>query len=352
MDIYGVPFSLIPFRGRTPKEAQPIDRPPNHVFAVEERKAFEMRLPVVEGYVFALRRNVITADIGAMQPLIVDPSEIPTATFVSPQVGYRMTAPSLGDPFAVVEQNRDAYYASTHLQAIEFQIAQQIVQALTAIGSFAVEPAKRAELGLQSRHQLFPQVLRLVHAYVERKVNFHGVHPCELGQENYFRRVVERLLATIRPDNHQGETPLLPILNRYQPLGTTGDVDFKTVRPCFSTRASHINQVASDTQTWEQSAAFRLEQAALHGLVKFYARNDGLGFSIPYEYYGVPHQYEPDFLVRLANDKTLFLPAGAGGVARTREILRPQRWPGLLHSLRILRRAPPVRTGLSGATCQ
>ena len=42
-----------------------------------------------------------------------------------------------------------------------------------------------------------------------------------------------------------------------QPFGTTGDVDFKTVRPCFSTRASHINQVASDTQTWEQSAAFR-----------------------------------------------------------------------------------------------
>jgi len=79
------------------------------------------------------------------------------------------------------------------------------------------------------------------------------------------------------------------------------------VRPCFSTRYSHINQVAADTQTWEQSAAFRLEQAVLHGAVKFYVRNDGLGFSIPYEYYGVPHHYEPDFLVRLANDVTLLV---------------------------------------------
>jgi len=88
---------------------------------------------------------------------------------------------------------------------------------LTATSSFPVEPAQRAKLGLQSRHQLFPQVLRLVHAYVERKINFRGVHPCELGQETYFRRVVERLLAAIRPDDRQGETPLLPILNRYQP---------------------------------------------------------------------------------------------------------------------------------------
>ena len=181
VDIYGVPFSLIPFRGRKPTEPQEGDRPPNHVFAMEERKEYEMRFPVVEGYAFALRRNVITADVDAMQPLIIDPSEIPTATFVSPQVGYRVTAPSLGDPFAIVEQNRDAYYASTHLQAIEFQIAQQIVQVLTAAGSFPVEPAQRAKLGLQSRHQLFPQVLRLVHAYVERKVNFRGVHPCESG---------------------------------------------------------------------------------------------------------------------------------------------------------------------------
>lgn len=308
VDIYGVPFSLIPFRGRKPKDTEPIDRPPNHVFAMEERKAFEMRFPVVEGYAFALRRNLITADIDAMQPLVIDPGEVPTATFVSPQVGYRVGIATLNDPFQIEEQTREAYYASTHLQAIEFQIAQQIVQALTATSdTFEAEATKRASLKLQSRHQLFPQVLRLVHAYVSQKVNFRGANPCELGQETYFRRVVERLLTAIRPSDEQGEAPLLPILNRYAPVGTTADVDFKTVRPCFATKHSHINQVAADTATWEQSAAFRLEQAVLHGIVKFYARNDGLGFSIPYEFMGVPHHYEPDFLIRLANDVMLVL---------------------------------------------
>ncbi len=105
----------------------------------------------------------------------------------------------------------------------------------------------------------------------------------------------------------QGEPPLMPILNRYKSTGTTAEVDFKTTRPCTGTQRSHINLVAADTATWEQSAAFRLEQAALAGTVKYYARNDGLGFVIPYDYMGVSHHYEPDFLVKLANDVTLVL---------------------------------------------
>ena len=44
--------------------------------------------------------------------------------------------------------------------------------------------------------------------------------------------------------------------------------------------------------------------------VKFYARNDQLGFAIPYDYMGVGQHYEPDFLVRLGNDVTLLLEIG------------------------------------------
>jgi type III restriction enzyme len=108
----------------------------------------------------------------------------------------------------------------------------------------------------------------------------------------------------IEPDEEQGEPPLLPVLYRYQPIASTEKVGFMTKRPCFATQRSHINQVVADTQTWESSAAFRLEQSKL---VKFYARNDHLGFMIPYEYQGLDHKYEPDYLVRLGNDVTLVL---------------------------------------------
>lgn len=160
---------------------------------------------------------------------------------------------------------------------------------------------------LQSRHQLFPQVLRLVLDYVERKVDRRGCHPCELGQETYVNRMVERRVAAIEPDDAQGEAPLMPILNRYKPMGTTAEVDFLTVRPCHGTQRSHLNQVVLDTQSWESSAAFRLEQACLLGIVDFYARNDHLGFVIPYEYMGISHGYEPDFLVKLADGRVLIL---------------------------------------------
>jgi type III restriction enzyme len=36
-------------------------------------------------------------------------------------------------------------------------------------------------------------------------------------------------------------------------------------------------------------------------------RNDNLGFTIPYEFLGVSHHYEPDFLVRYPGGKTLIL---------------------------------------------
>ena len=99
----------------------------------------------------------------------------------------------------------------------------------------------------------------------------------------------------------------MPILNRYQATGTTADVDFKTTKPCHAAQRSHINQVPADTRTWEQSATFRLERAADAGVVRSYARNEGLGFFIPYNYLEVPHNYEPDYLVTLTTDLTLIL---------------------------------------------
>src|SRR5262245_37114336 len=116
--------------------------------------------------------------------------------------------------------------------------------------------------------------------------------------------MLERLADGIQPDESQGALPLLPVLNRYKPTGATAAGDFRTKRPRRGTQKSHIDQVVLDTDTWEASAAFRLEQSPA---VKFYARNDHLGLVIPYEYQGVDHGYEPDFLVRLANGLTLLL---------------------------------------------
>jgi type III restriction enzyme len=306
VDVYGIPFSVIPFKGRSSKKTTPEDRPKNHVRALEERKAMEMRFPVVEGYSFALRRNSVRCDIDAMETLIIEGNREPTATFLLPTVGYQVGRPSQSSPFEFVEQDREQYYTQTHLQTIEFQIAREVVRRVTGDGTGSSDARKRV-LRLQSRHQLFPQVYRFVHDYVDRKVDFRGANPCELGLGKYVERTVERLCDAIEPDTAEGEVPVLPVLNRYKPIGTSGEVDFKTTRPCHATQRSHINQVVLDAARWEATSAFRLEEAAKEGVVTVYARNDHMGLTVPYEYQGVDHAYEPDFLVRLASGVTLVL---------------------------------------------
>ena len=298
VDVYGIPFSVIPFKGRPAKQPQPSDKPKNHVRAVPERLPMEMRFPVVEGYAFSLKKNLIRCDTDAMERLIIQPNQEPTATYVSATVGYQVGPPSTAASFAFIEQNRQQYYESTHLQTIVFQVARLIVDDLAAYDRSGSDKRRRV-LRLQSRHQLFPQVFLHVEEYVRKKVDFQGQHPSELGLQEYVKRLVERIRDGIVPDDTEGEPPLLPILNRYKPIGTTANVDFQTTRPCFTTQGSHINQVVADTKTWETSAAFRIEQTVQQGTVQFYARNDNLGLVIPYEYIGVDHSYEPDFLIRL-----------------------------------------------------
>ncbi len=305
VDVYGIPFSVIPFKGRATNKPAPEDKPKNHVKSLPQRGEMEIRFPVVEGYAFALRQNEITAEIEAMDPLVLEPdTTTPTAVYVKPASGYQAGTPGTGGPGAFEEQDRDAYYQSTHIQAIKFEMARQIVWRLVGDSRTQPNPNSNPELRFQSRHRLFPQVFALVDAYIQQKVDLRGCNPCELGQEIYSQRIVERLQTAIQPNQSRGELPLLPILNRHKPIGTSAEVNFTTIRPCMETNKSQVDQVVLDSQYWEGSAVTTLENSPL---VDYYVRNDHLGLMIPYEYLERNHNYEPDFLVRLTDGSTLIL---------------------------------------------
>ena len=295
VDVFGVPFSLIPFKGRQPgSPTPPEDRPKHEVVALPERKALEIRFPVVEGYVASLRKHRIACDLDNVERTSLDPWGTPTAVFVRPQVGYQIGHPGAFGGFGFDEVDRQEYYDSVHPQTIEFAIAGEIASDLAeAVGN-------GRELS-ESRQTLFPQVLRIVQDYIRERVDLNGLHPCDVGLKTYAMRIVGLLTAAITPDESRGEPPLLPRLNRYRRIGSTGSVHFKTVKPVQATVASHLNYVACDTGSWEQAAMFQLERLAKEGLVRSYARNDRLEFNIPYELYGNPRVYEPDFIVQLTN---------------------------------------------------
>ncbi|HEY3899670.1 MAG TPA: DEAD/DEAH box helicase family protein [Chthoniobacter sp.] len=301
-DVYGIPFSVIPFKGRASEQPELDDRPVTQVKALPERAAMEIRFPNVEGYVFELKRNHVRCDLPKVEALRIRPMQNPMQVFVQPQVGVREG--HVGSPsFKTELQNRDSYYENHHLQTILFEITRQIVTRLTD-----TQDEKRTKFRYQARHELFPQVARIVEAFAETRVDWSSATDRrELGLQIYADQVVERLCEAIEPDTAAGEPPLLPVINRFSPHGSTADVLFNTTRPCHPTQKSHVDHVVLDTDTWERSAAFTIE-ASEH--VAFYSRNDDggtshLGFGIPYEFYGQAHLFYPDFVVRLKSGTSL-----------------------------------------------
>lgn len=304
VDVYGIPFSLIPFKGK-PKEGNGADPVYHHIFALPEREDFELRAPVVESYTYGLRSSGIRCDVSTLDELIVN--DEPTKVYLAPTRGYHDDAATL-QGLDFVEQDRSAYYDSVRLQQILFKIAQQVVDDLIR---GAQEEAGGAKLGLLARHQIFPDVLRIIHEYVSTRVTFaDGVDPRELGLQKYAGLLRERIRDGILPAAAAKGAPLVPIVNSFQPQVTTADVNYRTTRPVVRLTKSHLN-LAMTQAGWEPKAIDILEDL---DAVECYTPNDrNVGLAVPYEYQGHPRQYEPDFIVKLRGGKLVMLEIKGGG---------------------------------------
>ena len=88
---------------------------------------------------------------------------------------------------------------------------------------------------------------------------------------------------------------LLPILNPYNPEGTTKYVDFSTSKTTlFATRPDkcHLNYVVYD-KDWEVGLAERLEGMPE---VIAYVKNHNISFEVPYDFAGETLRYRPDYI--------------------------------------------------------
>jgi type III restriction enzyme len=190
-----------------------------------------------------------------------------------------------------VLHDRNPFHREKRLQASIYEIAAEITQRL-----------KDRREDWNARHLLFPQVLNIVWEYIEQRVTLAdlGTPLEEIALLKYKQRIVERLTEAIEPDVESGESPMLPVIERFRPVGSTSEVLFRTVRPTVGTTKSHVSHVVLDAPKWEHSVAFQLERLPE---VVTYARNDHLDFTIPYEWQGIHHEYHPDYLVRLQRDK-------------------------------------------------
>ncbi|WP_420833577.1 BPTD_3080 family restriction endonuclease [Thermus brockianus] len=284
VDVYGVPFEVIPVK-KKPTGRSEVQKVSTLVRALPERKHLEITFPRVEGYVFDVRSR-IRLNLDQVPYLEVAPTQEPTEVVSKPAVGYRIGRPDRLGPGPEVVHDRNPFHREKRLQATVYEIAAELTRRLKE---------KREEWS--ARHVLFPQVLEAVWRYIEERVILTDPDTPleEIALLRYKQRIIERLTEAIEPDTEAGEPPLLPVIERFRPIGSTSEVLFRTVRSCVGTVKSHISHVVLDAPGWEHSVAYQLERIPE---VIAYARNDHLDFTIPYEWEGVRHEYRPDYLIR------------------------------------------------------
>ena len=283
VDVYGVPFEVIPVKKKPLSRTEKV-KVPMLVRALPERKHLEISFPRVEGYIIDVRSR-IRLNLEGIPYLEIDPGSEPTEVTVKPAVGYRIGRPDRLGPGPDVAHDRNPFHSHKRLQATVYEIAAELTRRL-----------KEKREQWSTRHILFPQVLNAVWQYLEERVILKQDVPLqEVALLKYKQRIIERLTEAIEPDTEAGEPPILPVIERFRPIGSTAEVLFRTVRPCVGTTKSHVSHVVLDAPKWEHSIAYQLERMPE---VIAYVRNDHLDFTIPYEWQGARHEYRPDYLIR------------------------------------------------------
>lgn len=264
--VYGVPFDFVPsdVNAVPPKPAPPT----TEVRTLPERSEYRITFPRLDGYRVEIPDEELHADFTIESHLHLDRRTVATWTKAAGVVGE-------------AEEHELDGLTRARPQAIAFRIAQALLSRYT-VNDHAVRP------------WLFPRLVALTRQWLASHVTTDPDVP--LGMlllAEGTAKAADRIFGAIV--HAEGARPelLRPII---VDAGSTDGVSFHTRRRPIPTERSHVSHVVIDSG-WEETLTELLED---HPRVAAYVKNDHLGFSIPYVFGGVRHDFHPDFLVRLA----------------------------------------------------
>jgi type III restriction enzyme len=284
-DILGIPFDFI---GEPTASTITPPRKPVQVRAVRERTAAEITFPNVVGYRTELPLRKVEADFNVDSRLTITREMVgPTETVLSGIVGET----------AIIRPNEKDYSLSRPSTLI-MKLSGELVRAKypTVDGEFDM--------------RLFNRVRPVVKAWLDDYlICGDGTFSGMLEIRALANRAVEKIHAAIERANQRraGAGEAAPVVRAIiDPINATGSsrfVGFPTTKPVLATDMGglggtpkcQIDHIVLDSG-WEKTMAMALQK---HPRVLAYVKNQGLGFAIPYRKGTQPHDYIPDFIVRV-----------------------------------------------------
>ena len=159
---------------------------------------------------------------------------------------------------------------------------------------------KWRDQGEEPKLHLFGQLKRITRQWLDNYLECKGgTYPAQLKYKMLADMACERITAGITRA-FEGDSRIKILSDPYNPIGSTGHVNFNTSkveRWQTDSRKCQINWVILDSD-WESEFC---RVAESHTMVKAYVKNHNLGFFVPYRFGSEKRTYIPDFIV-LIND--------------------------------------------------
>ena len=283
VDVYGVPFQLLPMAKATGgKPAKPPEY--QNVHTVADRHHLRIQFPRLVQVVPDIQ-DKLDIDLDAIEPIRITPLFDPTDDL--DRAGPRGPARRYG------RRNPGPRRVPIRTSA--------------SSGSCSGSPPgwshRIRSHGCSRRRSVSrEQVIRPVSE--GGKIDYApGVDPREICNLRYLTVIRERLSAALRPG--EGPERFLPALDEYQPIGSTDGLNFNSPKDkCVPADKSHLSHAVVDSGL-ERKICAVLDAADNN--VEAWVKNHRLYLEIPYLYFGNTYRYRPDFVVRLTSGLMVLL---------------------------------------------
>ncbi|HMO81522.1 MAG TPA: DEAD/DEAH box helicase family protein [Pyrinomonadaceae bacterium] len=270
--IIGIPFKLFK-GGKAAPAPNPVET--TQIKALKEKEELEITFPNVDGYRIDTAGNKLEANFDDLEPFEIDGTKIPVETIM----GNAISPTEIKMGIEQVLERREG--------ELIYWITKEVIR------------HKYSDDDGNPQFRYFGDLKGIVTRWYNERVKVIGIAGRDYRKLLFFldgKTIASHIVRAINTHENNSEF-IRPVLNHYNPFGSTRHVRGVTTKPVWETAKSHVNYVVEDSG-WEGIAAKALDEMEIISYVK----NSFLEFRIPYIKDGEEAGYYPDFIIR-ANGK-------------------------------------------------